>query len=167
MRVSLVKEKSSVTIKMDGKPIKAFTLNGKNPSKELTDQDFLHVRNNINTFVTAGILTLEGGNEEGVKGKGSKKKGSGKKVDDTPPEDVEDDEEDEDEEGDEEEDDECQHLAILDLSIVKMGKALEKLLKDKKLTREDILALRKAEEDGNTRKGVMDLLDEAMNEISE
>jgi len=153
-KVSLVNEKSSVAVKYDGKAAVAFVLNSKNSSVTLKDNEVAMCKNNLNALANAGAIEIEGGVT--VKnGEGSK---SDARTKDQPPVVTD---------GDGDDDDDCEHLDILDGSLGKLADSLNELLEGGLLTKEDIIALKKAETDGKTRTGAIELLDDALNEITE
>jgi len=147
-KVSLVNEKSSVTVKYDGKAAVAFVLNSKNSSVALKDNEVAMCKNNLNALANAGAIEIEGGV--------TVKDGEGDKSDvrtkDHPPVVI---------------DGDSEHLDILDGSLGELADSLNELLEGDILTKEDITALKKAETDGKTRTGAIDLLDDALTEVTE
>lgn len=146
-KVSITNENSSVTVKYDGRADIAFTLSGKKDSVTLKDHEVAMCKNNLSGLAEAGSIKIEGGVT--VKDGGGSK--SGARTKDTPVV----------------IDEPNKYLDILDGNLSELSDSLNELLGDESLTREDIMALRKAEEDGNTRTGAMELLDAALNEITE
>jgi hypothetical protein len=159
-KVSLVKEKSSVTVKYDGKAAIAFTLNSKNSSVTLKDNEVAMCKNNLVALANAGSIEIEGGVI--VKG-GEGSKSDPRTKDQSPVVTKDDDEGNDGDSGD----GSTEHLDILDGSLGELADSLNELLENGTLTKEDIIALRKAEGDGKTRTGALELLDDALNEITE